>query len=194
VTLSEWLTVIQTVTLFATGMVVLWYTWETARLRRVANSQLEQQVQQLQAQMDQTETSVRPFVVFLARQDRAAKALVENIGFGPALNVRLLDVIINPDEAQLRINVHFPDRIPILRAGEKAEIRVLSRVGDHPFGDFFSAHIDPRFATKAVTIVVQYENVQMKTYAVEQAVQPQTLAITRFRAVPPQSVQHPNAV
>jgi hypothetical protein len=123
-------------------------------------------------------------VVFLAQRDRDASVVLENVGLGPALNVRLLDAIIDPEEQNLRINVHFPDRIPILRPGEQARIRVMSRVGEHPFGDFFSAHIDPRYATNTVSIVVQYENIQMKSYSVEQVVQPQTLSITGFRALP----------
>jgi hypothetical protein len=183
-TLTEWLLVAQTLTLIVTGGVVFWYTWETAQLRRTARSQLEQQIRQLQAQMEQTETSIRPFVVFLAQRDRDASVVLENVGLGPALNVRLLDAIINPEEEDWKINVHFPDRIPILRPGEQTRVGVLSRVGEHPFGDFFSAHIDPRFATKAVSIVVQYENIQMKSYSVEQVVQPQTLSITGFRALP----------
>ena len=123
-------------------------------------------------------------MVFLAQRDRDASVVLENVGLGPALNVRLLDAIIDPEEQNLRINVHFPDRIPILRPGEQARIRVMSRVGEHPFGDFFSAHIDPRYATNTVSIVVQYENIQMKSYSVEQVVQPQTLSITGFRALP----------
>jgi hypothetical protein len=184
VTLAEWLPVAQTLTLIVTGGVVFWYTWETAQLRRTATSQLEQQMRQVRAQMEQTETSIRPFVVFLAQRDREASVVLENVGLGPALNVRLLDAIIDPEEQNLRINVHFPDRIPILRPGEQTRIRVMSRVGEHPFGDFFSAHIDPRYATNTVSIVVQYENIQMKSYSVEQVVQPRTLSITGFRALP----------
>lgn len=183
-TLAEWLPVAQTLTLIVTGGVVFWYTWETAQLRRTATSQLEQQMRQVRAQMEQTETSIRPSVVFLAQRNRGASVVLENVGLGPALNVRLLDAIIDPEEQNLRINVHFPDRIPILRPGEQARIRVMSRVGEHPFGDFFSAHIDPRYATNTVSIVVQYENIQMKSYSVEQVVQPRTLSITGFRALP----------
>lgn len=183
-TLTEWLLVAQTFTLVVTGGIVFWYTWETAQLRRMARSQLEQQMRQLEAQMEQTETSIRPFVVFLAQRDRDASVLLENVGMGPALNVRLLDAIINPEEQSMRINVHFPDQIPILRPGEQARVRVMSRVGEHPFGDFFSAHIDPQYTTKTVSVVVQYENIQMKSYSVEQVVQPRTLTITGFRALP----------
>jgi hypothetical protein len=184
VTLAECLSVVQTLTLIVTGGVVLWYTWETAQLRRTARSQLEQQMRQLHAQIDQTETSIRPFVVFLAQRDRDASVVLENVGLGPALNVRLLDAIINPEEQNLQINVHFPDQVAILRPGEQARVRAMSRVGEHPFGDFFSAHVDPLYATKTVSIVVQYENIQMKSYSVEQVVQPRTLSITGFRALP----------
>ncbi len=39
-TTAEILTFLQTVVLFLTGAVVVWYTVETSRLRRVANKQL----------------------------------------------------------------------------------------------------------------------------------------------------------
>ena len=74
-TLTESLLAAQTLTLVLTGGIVFWYTWETAQLRRTAKDQLEQQMRQSQAQTEQTETSIRPFVVFQWRADSAAHAV-----------------------------------------------------------------------------------------------------------------------
>jgi hypothetical protein len=47
-TISEWLLLAQTLVLFFTGIVILWYTWETQQLRKSSAAQAEVLKQQLE--------------------------------------------------------------------------------------------------------------------------------------------------
>jgi hypothetical protein len=67
--------------------------------------------------------------------------------------------------------------------GEKASISVQSLLGDHEFGDFFTAALDPEFARSRVEVTIRYENVQLKPYAVVQSIEPKSQRITGFRTL-----------
>jgi hypothetical protein len=68
---DDW-SAIQTWAVVLTGIVIIWYTWETMQLRETASSQRELQL--------------RPFVV-LELKDK--KFVVTNVGPGVAVNVRI---------------------------------------------------------------------------------------------------------
>jgi asparagine N-glycosylation enzyme membrane subunit Stt3 len=74
---ADWV-ILQTWAVVLTGAVVIWYTWETMRLGRTAREQIEVQI--------------RPFVIL---HPNSAEFAVENVGQGPALNVRIKDAVID---------------------------------------------------------------------------------------------------
>ncbi len=155
---SDWLAR-QTWAMILTGVVVLWYTWETAQLRLAASAQRELQI--------------RPFVVV---ERESGHFRVRNLGHAPALNVKVGDVVINRDE---RILVSFPDLIPTLAPGEVRAISVESSHAGVPAKDFFVAHLNPDYANRDLEIRVDYQNIEMKDLFVLEVVGPGKLEILR---------------
>jgi hypothetical protein len=74
---ADWLRGIEAAVLVITGVIVFWYTVETARLRVVSEEQLDQAAAQVRA-------GVRPVLQLEAEGDRLR---IVNIGLGPALEV-----------------------------------------------------------------------------------------------------------
>ena len=150
----------QTWAVILAGIVIIWYTWETMELCRVAHLQRELQL--------------RPFVVL---EPQARDFSISNAGHGTAVNIRISDVII--DES-LGISVRFPTSVPMLRAGAVLTIRAESLKNGKPAGDFFLAHLDPKYASLELKVVVEFQNIEMKMYAVTQTIRPGDLRITGF--------------
>lgn len=75
--LQDW-TARQTWAVILTGLVIIWYTWETMQLRR--------------GTFAQRELKLRPFVVL---EPREKGFCMRNFGHGVALNVRVEDVTID---------------------------------------------------------------------------------------------------
>ena len=140
-----------------TGGVVLWYTWETMLLRRAAHAQREVQL--------------RPFVVIERLEDEFQ---LRNLGLGPALNIKVGDVIV---DAQEQIVVRFPEVIPILPRGEVKAVEAASFHRNVPAGLFFAAHLDPEYAVLDLQIDVTFHNVEMKSYKVSERVRPGNVEI-----------------
>lgn len=149
----------QTWAVIFTGAVVIWYTWETMRLRQVALAQIDMQI--------------RPFVVV---EYENGQFRIRNLGPGTALNVKVRDITINVEE---NIRVVFPVNIPILAAGEVRTISVTSYHGNQPAGDFFTFHVKPDLANGDLEITVDFQNITMKRMFVVEEVRQQDLRIVR---------------
>ena len=147
----------QTWAVILTGAVIIWYTWENMRLRQTA--------------VAQRETQIRPFVVV---ERHGKQFTVRNLGLGTALNVKVRNVVINAME---NIAISFPDQITTLAPGEVRAISATSFHGDAPRGDFFTAHLDPKFANRELEITVDFQNVEMKPLSVALKVGPGKLQI-----------------
>lgn len=101
----------QAIILFSTGVVLLWYTWETWRLRQEAQKQVEEarrQTQEIQGQIEvsqrqveiakrqveetqrQTEIEQRPFVIVQEIKDN--RILLRNIGTSSAINIKICGI------------------------------------------------------------------------------------------------------
>lgn len=101
---TDW-TAIQTWAVILTGVVLIWYTWETMLLRQVAFLQREVQL--------------RPFVVFRKEGERY---VVENIGNGVALMVRIDGVTM--EEPPTKLEIRFPNSLSLLKPGTVADVEV----------------------------------------------------------------------
>lgn len=150
-------TAIQTWAVVLTGIVIIWYTWETMRLRETASSQREIQL--------------RPFVV-LELKDK--KFLVTNVGSGVAVNVRVNEVTV---DEEFKITVRFSRSLSILRPGEASIIEGESFKDGESAGDFFLAHLDTEYANREIDVRVEFQNVEMKPYSVSERVMPGNLQI-----------------
>ncbi len=150
-------TAIQTWAVVLTGIVIIWYTWETMRLREAAFAQRELQL--------------RPFVV-LELQEK--KFLVTNVGVGVAINVKINEITI---DKEFEITVMFPESIAILRPGEAQSVQAESFKKGKSAGDFYLAHLNKEYANREIDVRVEFQNVEMKPYSVSERVMPGHLRI-----------------
>lgn len=174
--------VAQTTALLLTGLVVIWYTWETSRLR------LET--------CRQTEIQLRPFVVLepveSAQHVRGFKAT--NIGLGPALNVILPDVKILPLKWESPIVIRFSPAapvsvpgvsrdvraIPVLLPRESQDVRAESFVDEISQGDFFVGNLYPQYTNCTLTLEVSFESLDGRKYSTRAQTIPGQFRILKF--------------
>jgi hypothetical protein len=150
-------TAIQTWAMVLTGIVIIWYTWETMQLREAAFSQRELQL--------------RPFVVFELKDNAF---VVTNVGPGAAVNVRISEVTV---DEELEIVIRFSKNISILRSSETLAIEGESFRSGKSAGDFFLAHLDIKYANREFDVKIEFQNVEMKPYSVLERVMPGDLRI-----------------
>lgn len=161
---TDW-TAKQTWAVILTGFVLIWYTWETMLLRRVAFLQREVQL--------------RPFVVFRKEEDRY---VVENIGNGAALGVRIDGITMK--EPRSKLEIRFPNSLPLLKPGAVADVQVQVIINGKESDSVFAAHLDPQYAIQDVDVHIHFSNIEGKEYSLVELVSPQTLSIKGFRNEP----------
>ena len=135
-----------------TGAILIWYTWETMQLRYAAHAQREAQI--------------RPYVVL---QPTPGTLLVTNFGNGVALHIHVDTVTVNEE---FNIEIRFPKAVPVLRKGESATLEARSYKGGKDAGDFFTAHLDPQYASQDLSVKARFDDVELKSYSTTQRVSP----------------------
>lgn len=148
---TDW-TALQTWAVVLTGFVVIWYTWETRELRIASYAQIASQI--------------RPYVVL---QPQNGSFLVTNFGNGVALHIRIEPVIVSQEQ---QIEIRFPKTVPVLRCGESATLDAKSFRSGKEAGDFFNAHIDPRYANQELPVTLRFDDVELKGYSITQRISP----------------------
>jgi hypothetical protein len=154
---QDW-TARQTWAVILTGLAIVWYTWETVLIRR--------------ATLAQRELQLRPFVVLEPKREGGFYA--HNVGYGPALNVRVEDVTVDQIED---VVVRFPESVYMIAAGKSANLAAQSFKKGKPAGDFFLAHLDPTYANRDLRVRITFQNAEMRSYAVTEAVRSQELSV-----------------
>lgn len=155
----------QTWAVILTGFVLIWYTWETMLLRRVAFLQRELQL--------------RPFVVF---RKEIEKYVVENIGHGAALDVHIDRV--NMEAPGTKMEIRFPNPLPLLKPGAIADVEIEVYINGRKTDPVFAAHLDPKYAIQDVDVHIHFSNLEGKTYSLVEIISPKTLTIKGFRNEP----------
>lgn len=153
---SNW-TALQTWAIGLTGVVIIWYTWETRELRHAAYAQIDLQI--------------RPYVVL---QPLAGSFQLTNFGNGVALHIRVDPVVVSKEH---EIEIRFPKAIPVLRKGESATLEARSYKKGKDAGDFFNAHLDPEHANQETDVKVRFDDVELKTYSTTQRVSPGSVVV-----------------
>lgn len=152
----------QTWVVVLTGIILIWYTWETMLIRKLAALQREGQI--------------RPFVVF---RMEAEKYVVENIGSAAALDVRIDSTTIKAPG--LQIDITFPQAVPLLKAGTVSELEVDVQIDGEKTDPVFAAHLDPQYAVADIDVHIRFKNLEGKEYALVEVISPRTVSIKGFR-------------
>ena len=158
---TDW-TARQTIAIALTGLIVIWYTWETMLLRQTA--------------VVQRELQTRPFVIFLGD---VGNFRVENLGASPALGVIIQAVKYTEDGIDLLIE--FPTTVPILHGGETLPIETKVTINGRKIDAAFAAHIDPKYAEIEVAIAISFRSIEGKAYKLAQVTAPRSMTIRGFR-------------
>ena len=145
--LSKELSISGPYVLFLTLLAILWYSWETSQLR----------IQQ----KDLMELSLKPHLIVLFQR---ADFVLYNIGYGPAVRIRIDDVIVSfPQMPRLRLRFTCP---PVINKGERLpiEIKILTEDEKHEPSGFHLGFLRPPTATETIDINVHFENLTSKEY------------------------------
>jgi hypothetical protein len=163
----EAIAALQTAGLIVTGVILIWYTWETRQLGLEARRQ--------------TELQIKPFVVLdVQNASDDGTFVLKNIGNGAAINVGIKDIEVVPGHND--IVVRFTDLPRFLGRGDAAPIRPNSLVEGKPISvrDFFVSNIRPEYANQEISFEITFQDAEFRTHVVEQRVLPERLEITGF--------------
>ena len=155
----DWLAA-QTFAVVLTGAVVIWYTLETQLLRKETQKQ--------------TEIQIRPFVIIELKNREFS---LKNLGHGPALNVQVRPVQVSSEES---IIIKFGEMIPTINPGETVGLKAESFHKGNPTGNFFTAHLNPEYANRNLSIFIDYQNFDLKSYTTRERVSPKKWEIVEF--------------
>jgi len=88
-------TIVQDILLLLSAVLIFWYLWETRKMRKAAENQVSKSQElvsaaqrQINASLEQVESTWRPAIVAKTRGSTMAAPMLENIGNGPALDVK----------------------------------------------------------------------------------------------------------
>jgi len=136
--------------LFLTFLAVVWYAWETRKLRIEA--------------IKQTELGLKPFVT-ISYDERERKFSYKNIGKGPALKVKIDDIPIIKENGELYIRYVFYE-IDVITPEEESkvdgEIKINESTSDKDFS--FLSHFFPDTAVKSYDFLIKYTNINNEHY------------------------------
>jgi len=155
----DWLAV-QTFAIVLTGAVVIWYTIETQLLRKETQKQ--------------TDLLIRPFVIIELKN---REFFLKNLGHGPALNVQVRPVQVSSEES---IVIKFGEMRPTINPGETVELKAEGFHEGNPTGRFFTAHLNPEYAKRNLSIFIDYRNIDLKSYTTRERVSPKKWEIVEF--------------
>jgi hypothetical protein len=161
----------QTWAVIIAGPIVIWYTWETMRLRETAIRQVEVALRQREATLQQIEVQIRPFVILEFGGNGFA---LKNVGVAPALNVEVQDVVINHAASVI---VKFKPVFPVISPNSSSILEAVSFANGKQVGDFFAAHLEPEYAVNLLDVTVSYQNVEGKIYTVTHGIGPSRIHI-----------------
>lgn len=148
---------LQTWAMALTGLVVIWYTWETRELRYAAYAQMDLQI--------------RPYVVL---QTEGNGFLVTNFGNGAALHVRVEPVVVSVEE---RIELQFLKTVPVLRSGESGALEVTCFKEGKPTSDIYKALLNPKHTTEEFDVTVRFDDLELNQYATTQRISPNNIVV-----------------
>jgi len=162
-----------------TGVAIVWYTVETSYLRRamiqqnqLAGEQLKVAIEQKAIALQQNEIAIQPLLVVTIEERQTGLAprltfgpqmAMRNIGRGPALFIRIRELVLTDLIDGLRFLVKFetldclePGKDHIVRASFTYEGPAVR--GEVPEQFDFVASLNPASAVETYEVVVEYED------------------------------------
>ncbi len=162
-----WLMFVQDWVLIFTGIVLLWYTDETKKIRQNGAAQNELFIRQ-------GELRIRPFIVIERHETRL---VAKNVGQGTALNIQ-----VNPISRPTGINsdcIHLSfKKLSFLEPGNTADIDSTTKHNDQEIEGGI-ALIDPEYALGEIEVKITFTNMDEKSYSNMQTISSGEEAIHR---------------
>src|SRR2546430_6175619 len=157
--MSDILTLLNTVILAITAGIVLWYTWETKRLRETAQQQVEAVYQQIEVQQ-------RPFVIVEA--PRSDSLVACNVGNSAAINIHIR-VVNSPSTVMIPLLTPSSGAgIGIDTNGEALDTHARLRFWTERglLSQVYALFIDQDSIRNGYTLHIEYHNVAMHAYEI----------------------------
>jgi len=132
--------------LLLTLLAIIWYAWQTRGMKK--------------QMIKQKELSMRPFIVLAHDGDRY---ILKNIGYGPAIDIKMDNIAISKIDEKLTIIYSFK-KVDIITVGETAALNICYENGN-PATDSDQAAIMPQFAVKSFNFRIIYHNLENKAYS-----------------------------
>ena len=134
----------QTIAIILTGVVIIFYTYETFKLRKVSQRQ--------------TELLIRPFIsIYKLGVDIG----LQNIGRGSALNINIESPPFNHKGSEYRLIAD--DTIPLLNAGDKTHIKTRVNIGDLSKEDLIMFEGE-EFKELEIELIVSYQDLELSEH------------------------------
>jgi hypothetical protein len=134
-----------------TFFAILWYSWETHKLRIETAKQ--------------TRLRLRPMIIlaYIKSENGMISGLcLSNIGNGIALNVKLLDIYV-VDEDPFKVGWSF-DEVPVLPPNKSEKLIVRSPGTAEPLEEMWLAGLEPDYADKNFGFVISYSDIDKGKY------------------------------
>ena len=148
----------QTIAIILTGVVIIFYTWETYRLRKESQKH--------------TEILVQPYIIVYSKN---VSLIVHNIGNGPALNISFNDVSLTHNQKDIAIR--FPNKIVVLRAGEKSSMSVRVELGRIFPASNFAIFDDDDYNDLTIELVISYQDINYNDYSIKKYLKPRHIEV-----------------
>jgi len=69
---------------------------------------------------------------------------------------------------------------PVLSPGQSISVQAESFRDGKAAGDFFTAHLNPQYASQELTVNLHFMNADLKPYFIVETIAPESLTIIRF--------------
>ena len=132
--------------LLLTLLAIIWYAWQTRGMKK--------------QMIKQKELSMRPFIVLSHYFNHY---ILKNIGYGPAIDIKMDNIAISKIDEKLTIIYSFKN-VDIITAGETAALIICYENGN-PAIDLDQAVIMPRTAGRSFDFKIIYHNLENKEYS-----------------------------
>jgi hypothetical protein len=133
--------------LLLTLVAIIWYAWETRGMKK--------------QMIEQKDLSMRPFIFLKYHMFHYR---LRNIGYGPAINIKMDNIAVTQIDERLTIKYSFT-AVDVLAPGETADLEICYENGNPAIASDQAA-IMPKTAAKSFDFKIRYHNLENKEYSI----------------------------